>query len=259
MTETKQLRNIYGIPCETLKELLGECKRCGPPNKHHGAFIQKCIQRVRRFDCIARLGFHIPIRKTVAAMAKFACQGGYAVLLSVGSGVGTVEKLIQLYATQNKLPLTVIATDPWLTHETSNANALIETHAVDGVSAVKKYLPKCLLVSWPVYDSPIASNVLKEFMKTDGEYVIYIGEGRGGCTADDEFHDLLDEHWDLRDTLLDARCWWGIYDAPHLYSRNTSYVEAKLEQKGAKGGKRGSKRVKRGKGSKRGKRGKRGK
>ena len=29
-----------------------------------------------------------------------------------------------------------------------------------------------------------------------GQRLIYIGEGDGGCTADDQFHQMLEEHWE---------------------------------------------------------------
>jgi hypothetical protein len=216
-----ELYPVGSVPCKTLKELLVECKRCGPLD-YNDPKIRNMSQNDRRWDCIARLGFHIPTLETVSAMTKFACRNGESTLLSIGSGVGTTEKLMQLYASEKKLPLTVIATDPWLSHDTTDAKALIKTHAMDGVTAVSEYHTDGLLLSWPSYDSPIAANVLKAFMKTNGKFVIYIGEGHGGCTADDEFHDLLDEHWDLQSCLTDAPCWWGIHDAPHLYTQKVS-------------------------------------
>lgn len=46
-----------------------------------------------------------------------------------------------------------------------------------------------IIVSW-AYMDPTLADVWKG-MK-EGQYLIYIGEGRGGCTANDEFFDLVE-------------------------------------------------------------------
>lgn len=53
---------------------------------------------------------------------------------------------------------------------------------------------RILFLCWPPYGSDMAAEALKRFK---GDLVIYIGEGGGGCTADDNFFSLVGhEVWD---------------------------------------------------------------
>jgi len=60
----------------------------------------------------------------------------------------------------------------------------------------------------------MASDTLRQFR---GDTLIYIGEGEGGCTADDMFFDRLDE-WKHIETI-DIPQWDGIYDRLSVYQR----------------------------------------
>jgi hypothetical protein len=71
-----------------------------------------------------------------------------------------------------------------------------------------------LLLCWPPYDEPMATNCLKHFR---GEYVLYIGEGWYGCTADNAFHTELN-NWDQVDEVSIPR-WAGMHDWLTVYRR----------------------------------------
>ena len=53
---------------------------------------------------------------------------------------------------------------------------------------------------WPPYEDPVVLQVLKNM--SSGQRLIYQGEGYGGCTADDEYHDYLLDHFEI--TEIDA-------------------------------------------------------
>ena len=75
---------------------------------------------------------------------------------------------------------------------------------------------RTLLLIWPCYNSPFASNCLKRFA---GEYLAFVGEGRWGCTADDDFFEELADHWEeVRG--VDIPNWDGIHDDLRIYRRN---------------------------------------
>jgi len=62
----------------------------------------------------------------------------------------------------------------------------------DSVDVVKENADTDLyILSWPYMDT-VAAEVWKE-MRT-GQYLLYIGEGYGGCTANNEFHDLISDY-----------------------------------------------------------------
>ncbi len=96
---------------------------------------------------------------------------------------------------------------------------ILEVNAVD-------YLRKnsnqydTILMSWPNYDNDFAFNVLKQMSK--GQELIYIGEGYGGCTGNDAFHEMLNEKCFLEkySTEQFSKCsysWPGIHDSVYVY------------------------------------------
>lgn len=55
-----------------------------------------------------------------------------------------------------------------------------------------------LMMCWPALDDQWAEEAITA---SRGEYVIYIGEGPGGCTGTDKMHFLIEEQFELRHTL----------------------------------------------------------
>jgi hypothetical protein len=72
-------------------------------------------------------------------------------------------------------------------------NTYTDVYKTPGEDAVAQFGDHAvLMLNYPPYDNPMAANVLKLFQ---GNKVIYIGEGMGGATADDEFHEILRDQW----------------------------------------------------------------
>jgi hypothetical protein len=72
-----------------------------------------------------------------------------------------------------------------------------------------------LFMCWPDMDSwPVEALRLYT-----GDKLIYIGEGSGGCTADDAFFDELDKNWKEADWYY-LPSWDGIHDELHFYKRD---------------------------------------
>jgi hypothetical protein len=81
--------------------------------------------------------------------------------------------------------------------------------------AVDKHPDRVLFLSWPPYSEPSAYRTLREYQ---GDRVIYIGEGEGGCTGDDDFHCLLTEEWEEIACRRPIQ-WWGLHDDITVYER----------------------------------------
>lgn len=64
-----------------------------------------------------------------------------------------------------------------------------------------------LLLCWPPFWTDFADRALERHR---GAHVAYIGEGVGGCTATDRFHELLEERYELVDEVA----------IPHWYLTN---------------------------------------
>lgn len=85
----------------------------------------------------------------------------------------------------------------------------------DDATAVKHHQDRALLMVWPPYGGEHARHALSMY---EGDLVLYAGEGPGGCTADDEFYELLDSEWVESAVAPKHVTWWGIH------CRLTSYV-----------------------------------
>jgi hypothetical protein len=85
-------------------------------------------------------------------------------------------------------------------------------------TAVQKYQTDVLYVNWPSYAESWATDALKEFK---GEFVVFIGEGAGGCTADDEFFQILSAWKEIDVGTADTyqKNWYGIHCFPRIYRR----------------------------------------
>lgn len=77
----------------------------------------------------------------------------------------------------------------WDKHE--SAKAVIR---MDGIKAVARHPDRTLLMVWPPYKSTAATRVVSTY---EGNCVLYVGEARGGCTADESLFDAFDAGWDL--------------------------------------------------------------
>jgi hypothetical protein len=77
------------------------------------------------------------------------------------------------------------------------------------------YPGRALMLCWPPYDTPMAAEALATYA---GNTVIYIGEGYGGCTGNDKFHQLLEEQWEAVDNYHIPQ-WIGIHDYVCIYRR----------------------------------------
>jgi len=143
---------------------------------------------------INKYGYAILHRKAIEAIRP------YAPLVEIGSGSGYWTYELRKYGVD------CVATDTmegkygfftygsiqrWNRHYT-----YIEL--LNSVEAVRKYPNRNLLTVWPDYAESWAADALDIFT---GQVVIYMGEGKGNATADDRFHDLLDERFGDQESI----------------------------------------------------------
>jgi hypothetical protein len=155
----------------------------------------------------SKIGYAIPMPDTLSYLLSFF-EGKK--VLEVGAGRGWFASLIQKFGN----PTSYVATDvkgiQGKVVEMRHTMAL-ETHGDAEV----------LVLLWPPYEDPMAFEALKAFK---GDYVLYCGEGHSGCTADDGFHDLLEQEWKLiyeKDSFrFPERC-FGLNDTFSLFRRKT--------------------------------------
>lgn len=79
----------------------------------------------------------------------------------------------------------------------------------------KRFAGHALFLCWPVYDDRMAADCLSRFK---GDVVIYVGEGHGGCTGDDRFHEMLSAQFECIEQV-DIPKWEGIHDWLTVWKR----------------------------------------
>ncbi len=98
-----------------------------------------------------------------------------------------------------------------------------DVEPLDAAEAAARYTrvdartTRTLLLVWPPM-SDVADRALAEFENRGGETVIYVGEGRRGCTGDDGFHARLDRGWAV-DVDVAIPHFFGLHDYLAVYRR----------------------------------------
>ena len=77
-----------------------------------------------------------------------------------------------------------------------------------GTPMAERHADRTLLLVWPPYGTPMAANALRYFERGGGKRLVYVGEGYGGCTGDDDFFGMLHDG-----------CWQDPCDPDHHASR----------------------------------------
>jgi hypothetical protein len=150
-----------------------------------------------RAQCILRFGFAILTTEVVEVLRHFSP------ILEVGAGSGYWAYELQ------KAGIDCLATDPgtgkygnFLRLTRSKLNEPMHwtkwwtnVEKLTAAEAIKKYPERNLLMVWPDYDEPWPAEALKVYR---GDVVLYVGESDGGCTGNDEFHEILNEKFPHR-------------------------------------------------------------
>lgn len=94
-------------------------------------------------------------------------------------------------------------------------------------TVVDEHPDSVLMMLWPGYNVDWAADALRRYR---GDMLIYAGEGMGGCTADDDFYELLERDWKCLATSGQHVTWWGIHDALNAYVRKQRILDAPKER-----------------------------
>jgi hypothetical protein len=90
--------------------------------------------------------------------------------------------------------------------------------ALSAVDAVRKYPDRDVFCSWPSLGESWLTDAAKAMQP--GRLLFYIGEGYGGCTADDSFHELIGDTGEFEDVdYVPMAQFFGINDNLLVYRR----------------------------------------
>ena len=124
---------------------------------------------------------------------------GKRYVLEVMAGAGWLAKALRLCG------VAIIATD----NNSRGHKSIVPVRRMRAVTAIKRFnQADILIISWPEYSTSDAFEAIKAWGPE--RPIIYIGEGHGGCTASDAFHEAFRPLSDQPDIPLLA--WPGIHD-----------------------------------------------
>jgi hypothetical protein len=138
-----------------------------------------------------------------------ACVGN---VIDVGAGNGYLAHRLE----QLGIDVTALDDGSWdkLTH------TIWKRDITDSVENILIAAYNVVILSWPPYDKPFAHNTAKAMIP--GQLLIYIGEGCGGCTGDDAFHEYLDNNFEEQCTDINEyhTQFYGLHDSIYFYRKN---------------------------------------
>lgn len=157
-----------------------------------------------RDEIICKFGFAILTSKTVEVLRS------YVPILEVGAGSGYWAYELR------RVGVDVVATDPGTgkyRFDKCDINGgkwkfWTSVEKINALDAIAKYPRRSLLIVWPDYDETWAATALKAY---EGNTVLYVGEGTGGCTGNDEFHNVLDKGFPIQ-KVIEIPQHFGIHD-----------------------------------------------
>jgi len=161
-----------------------------------------------RNEHISQFGFAVLTEEIIEAIR------GIGNFLEVGCGTGYWSYEL------NRAGIDVIATDPYPPGENYEgkyqfARSWTSIEKIMAKDAIKKYPERNLLTVWHDYAADWTGEMLLKFQ---GQYIVYVGEGSGGCTGSDAMHEILDSQFDIVQEL-DIPQFLGLNDRLFIYKR----------------------------------------
>ncbi|MFI7664298.1 hypothetical protein [Nocardia sp. NPDC049526] len=162
----------------------------------------------------AAYAYAIPSPETVAWVAQF-CDGRKVVELGAGRGYWAAQ------LTEARVGVDAYDSEP--PDKTENASFLGAAGQSDvwhRVGNLDEFAARpsggsddVLFLCWPPgWGNTMASDALAAFEADGGERLVYIGEPKGGKTADDAFFDRLASRWELKSDDTQFVSWWNLVD-----------------------------------------------
>lgn len=169
----------------------------GPPDISDifGGFENAMKDYMARDTCISHGMWAIVEKLWVRELSKWI---GNRSCLEVMAGAGWLSKAL------SEENIDIDATDNYLWQKDVNRVFTVKNRSA--LEAVKDSQHDILIISWPPYESHDIIDVCKAWGAS--RPIVYIGEGRGGCNAPDEFF----ESFDRVSVSIELPNWTGIHD-----------------------------------------------
>ena len=169
-------------------------------------FDQMTVLIQARSELVKRFAWSIPNREALSAIAS---RGP---VVEIGAGAGYWAYCLSQLGTD--VVAYDIAPAGVSDNEYTTSVSWFEV-SYGGPGRAAEHPDRTLLLCWPPYDDPFAADGLAHFK---GDRVVFIGEGRGGCTGDDRFFATL-EHEFTKVKSIAIPTWVGVHDSVSIYQR----------------------------------------
>lgn len=178
-----------------------------------------------RRQVIPKYAWAIPDDEAIQAIAAW----GPVVEVCAGSGYWAML-LAEILGPDNVLA-TDIGTDATQWPGSVEFGKFYPVLRCEAATAAAMHPEWTLFICWPPFNDGVAARALRAYWEAGGQRVAYVGEGNGGCTADDEFHMLLGDCYCDDDDCLHQQpmfqvvshvyhpSWEGIRDCLYLAER----------------------------------------
>lgn len=171
----------------------------------------------KRWSSIRKYGFAVPTYEAIATIDS-CCIHPYADnIIEIGAGTGYWTYLLQQLNRRTRAfdPAPGGTTRSPYSFWKSWARVEKDDHTV--LHRLPEAKSAVLVMIWPDYDVDWPAQALEAF---PGQVLVYIGEGFGGCTGNERFHDILAKDWKAMDSKRIPQ-WPGIHDHLEIYRRKT--------------------------------------
>ena len=164
---------------------------------------------MRRERLVAEYAWAIPTEIVVRRLAEFSP------ICDLGCGTGYWAKLLVDVGAE---VIAVDARPPLEGHNHCHRSAAFADILRSDAATFDVPPGHALMLCWPPYSNDMAAQAITRYR---GDRVIYVGEGLGGCTGDDTFHEMLAAHWN-QVARYEIPQWDAVHDAVRVYARRSS-------------------------------------
>ena len=164
----------------------------------------KSVHQIR-FDYVEKYAWAVPTREAIETLVA------HDPLIEIGAGTGYWAWLVE------QLGGDIVAVDAFTRdyYDEMDEDDFWTAVREGDEQLVADYPDHTPFLCWPELGGSFATEALE---LTESDTVIYVGEGKGGATGNDEFHRRLESDYELEE-LIQLPKWPGLHDDFYLYKR----------------------------------------
>lgn len=220
---TEQLTPLQLQEINRIKKLIANHEI---PYKYPDYLLNHIYSSVRERDWfIEHMGFALLSNNWIEPLAEYL---NGSICLEIMGGSGALTRSLLKAGNRLKLDFHIICSDDFSWDGMANWNTAKNywkhIDNKDCIDAIKEFGLQWkdlnyIICSWPYMDSKAYESLITMRECYPDAKFIYIGEGPGGCTADDKFFDTAIEVYDdaFSKAVEDFQSWFGIHDRVILY------------------------------------------